>query len=51
MPQQGKDKQIPEDQRSRSMNDEHPEGQANFDNQEEQQKGTPPSPPPPRTGS
>lgn len=50
MAQQGEGKQIPEDQRSRGMNDEHPEGQANFDNQEKQQEGAQPSPPAPKTG-
>ena len=43
MPQRGEEKQVPEDQRSRGMNDEHPEGQANFENQEQQKTRQPPA--------
>jgi hypothetical protein len=49
MPQKGEGKQIPEDQRSRGKNPEHPEGQDNLRNEQEQ-KASPP-PPTPRTGS
>ena len=48
MPKRGPAKQVPEDQRSRGKNLEHPEGQDNAENHEEQTRGghnqsTPPS--------
>jgi hypothetical protein len=49
MPQQGIDKQVPEDQRSRGKNLEHPEGEANATNTERQRAGTPA--PAPKPGS
>jgi hypothetical protein len=42
MPQQGAEKQDPLDQRSRGLNDEHPEGKANIENQKGQKE--PPAP-------
>jgi hypothetical protein len=45
MPQKGEGKQIPEDQRSRGKNLEHPEGQDNFEN-ERVQKAPQPRPAP-----
>lgn len=44
MAQKGKEKQVPEDQRSRGMNEEHPEGRANDRNETEQKKGQKPAP-------
>lgn len=44
MPQKGIEKQVPSDQRSRGKNREHPEGEANIRNQQEQ--GEQPVPPP-----
>jgi hypothetical protein len=46
MPQKGEEKQVPEDQRSRGMNKEHPEGEANAQNHEKQTSTTPPTPAP-----
>jgi hypothetical protein len=40
MAQKGAEKQVPLDQRGRGKNPEHPEGQANHRNQQEQ-KATP----------
>lgn len=44
MRQKGEEKQDPLDQRSRGLNEEHPEGQANVRNQEEQEAAAPPPP-------
>jgi len=45
MPQRGKEKQVPLDQRARGKNPEHPEGQANIRN-DEGQKARPLAPAP-----
>jgi len=45
MPQKGPEKQVPEDQRARGMNPEHPEGQANEKNREKQAGGGKAPPP------
>jgi hypothetical protein len=50
MPQRGREKQVPEDQRSRGLDLEHPEGQANEENQEQQARGKQPTPVPPSGG-
>ena len=44
MPQKGQEKQVPEDQRARGMNPQHPEGQANARNQQKQTSTTQPTP-------
>ncbi len=50
MPQRSPEKQVPEDQRSRGLNPEPPEGQANEENQEQQARGRQPTPVPPSGG-
>jgi hypothetical protein len=53
MAQRGKDKQIPEDQRSRGLNHEHQEGQDNAQNHQRQtstQQQPTSTPKPPRRG-
>ena len=50
MPQQGPEKQNPPDQRARGLNPEHPEGQANEENQRQQARGRQPTPVPPSGG-
>jgi hypothetical protein len=50
--QQGIEKQVPLDQRGRGKNLEHPEGQANEENQRRQAGGAAPVPKPkPKAGS
>lgn len=44
MPQKGQEKQVPVDQRSRGMNEEHPEGKANDENHKRQIGSQPPQP-------
>ena len=50
MPQKGEDKQVPPDQRSRGLNHEHPEGQANERNQKTQTGASEPRPPAKQAG-
>lgn len=46
MAKQGIEKQVPNEQRGRGMNPEHPEGQANERNQQRQAGQNPPAPKP-----
>jgi hypothetical protein len=46
--QKGIEKQVPPDQRSRGLNDEHPEGHANKRNQETQGPASAGTPGPPK---
>ncbi len=45
MPQKGAEKQVPLDQRGRGKNPEHPEGQANIQNQQGQKETPTPAQP------